>query len=173
MLERLIQNVTLSSDAQMSICLLQFITKLGYYFTLNNDEVCAALASDITQPSQLDACREICNSLNVCTNYRWAKSILHMLVMESEKLLQGPKVCAELLNAMLRCYLVCILPIPLPALNIHLQEFLTKFVAILLQSLAEHDNAEGVLKVYNADLTSLLHPVIILYNFLIADATIY
>lgn len=163
LLERLIQNVTLSSDAQMSICLLQFITKLGYYFTLSNNEVCDALASDMTQPSQLEVCQEICSSLNVCTNYRWAKNILQMLVMESEKLLQGPKVCAELLNAMLRCYLVCILPIPLPALNIHLQEFLPKFVAILLQSLAEHEKAEQILKVCTAGLTSLLLPVFIFY----------
>lgn len=148
MLQRLIENVTLCSDVKMSICLLQFITKLGYYFTLNSDEVCAALASDLTQHGQLEACQQICCSLNVCTNYRWAKSILQMLVMESEKLLQGPETCAQLLNAMLRCYLVCILPIPLPALNFHLREFHSKFVASLLQSLAQHREAERVVKVH-------------------------
>ncbi|KAH8409668.1 hypothetical protein KR222_001438, partial [Zaprionus bogoriensis] len=147
MLERLIQNVTLASNAQLSICLLQFITKLGYYFTLNSEELRDALAGDISQTSQLKACCNLCLALHASSNYRWAKSILQMLVLESEKLLQSAEICAQLLAAMQRCYLVCILPIPLPALKPHLREFLTKFVAVLLQSLAAHKKATPIVKV--------------------------
>jgi len=147
MLERLLHNVTLSSNAQLSICLLQFITQLGYYFAINRSEVKESLATDFSQPDQLAACREVCSSLNVATNYRWAKGILQMLVLESEKLLQGPDVCIQMLNAMQRCYLVHIVPIPLPALNAHLREFFTKFVAVLLQCLVVHDKTEPIIQV--------------------------
>ncbi|XP_034489186.1 uncharacterized protein LOC117792950 [Drosophila innubila] len=146
MLERLLHNVTLSSNAQLSICLLQFITQLGYYFAINRSEVKESLANDFSQPDQLAACREVCSSLNVATNYRWAKGILQMLVLESEKLLQGPDVCIQMLNAMQRCYLVHIVPIPLPALNAHLGKFFTKFVAVLLECLVVHDKTEPIIQ---------------------------
>ncbi|KAL7731308.1 hypothetical protein ACLKA6_014477 [Drosophila palustris] len=146
MLERLIHNVSLSSNAQLSICLLQFITQLGYYFSLNRSEVRDALANDFSHSHHMAACRDVCSSLNVSTNYRWAKGILQMLVLESEKLLQGPDVCIQMLNAMQRCYLVHIVPIPLPALNTHLREFLTKFVAVLLECLVVHNKAKPILQ---------------------------
>ncbi|EDW39173.1 GL13943 [Drosophila persimilis] len=123
-----------------------FITRLGYYFTINRGEIEAALATDLTRADQLDACQEVCSSINSSTSYRWAKSILQMLVLESEKLLQGPEVCAELLGQMQRCYLVCILPIPLQALHVHLPEFYTKFVAVLLECMVTHKMAPTVQK---------------------------
>ncbi|XP_033245179.1 uncharacterized protein LOC117187176 isoform X1 [Drosophila miranda] len=146
MLDGLLQNLTMSSRANNSICLLQFITRLGYYFTINRGEIEAALATDLTRADQLDACQEVCSSINSSTSYRWAKSILQMLVLESEKLLQGPEVCAELLGQMQRCYLVCILPIPLQALHVHLPEFYTKFVAVLLECMVTHKIAPTVQK---------------------------
>ncbi|XP_026834514.1 uncharacterized protein LOC6552502 isoform X1 [Drosophila erecta] len=113
MLNRLIQNVTMASSPKISICLLQFIIRLGYYFTINRSDVESALAVDISEPDMLAACRDQCLALNVSTSYRWAKAILQMLVLESDKLLQGVEVCTALLEQMLRCYLVCIMPIPL------------------------------------------------------------
>lgn len=146
MLERLIHNVTLSSNAQLSIRLLQIITQLGYYFAINRSEVKEVLSNDFSQSDQMAACQEVCSSLNVCTNYRWAKGILQMLVLESEKLLQSPDVCTQMLSAMQRCYLVHIVPIPLPALNVHLREFLTKFVAVLLECLVVHNKPKPIVQ---------------------------
>ncbi|XP_017058681.1 uncharacterized protein LOC108099586 [Drosophila ficusphila] len=146
MLDRLIQNVTMASSPKISICLLQFITRLGYYFTINRSDVEAALSADLSQPDKLAACREECLALNASTSYRWAKAILQMLVLESDKLLQGVEVCTELLQQMLRCYLVCILPIPLQALQPHLPEFYGKFVAVLMECLVTHKHAPSVLK---------------------------
>ncbi|XP_034663412.1 uncharacterized protein LOC117898267 [Drosophila subobscura] len=146
MLERLLQNVTMSSKAKNSICLLQFITRVGYYFTINRGDIEAALATDLTQADQLATCQDVCSSINSSTSYRWAKSILQMLVLESDKLLQGPDVCVELLGQMQRCYLVCILPIPLQALHVHLPEFYTKFVAVLLECMVTHKTAPSVKK---------------------------
>ncbi|XP_060648876.1 LOW QUALITY PROTEIN: uncharacterized protein LOC132786379 [Drosophila nasuta] len=146
MLERLIHNVTMASRPEMSISLLEFITQLGYYFTINRAEVKEVLSSDFSQPEQLAACREVCASINVCTNYRWAKAILQMLVLESEKLLRSVSVCTKLLLAMQRCYLVCIFPIPLQALNVHLREFLTKFVAVLLECIVVHEKAKPIVQ---------------------------
>ncbi|XP_046865223.1 uncharacterized protein LOC6649661 isoform X2 [Drosophila willistoni] len=139
MLDRLIHNVSISSHVTNSICLLRFITKLGYYFTINRNEIDSLLAMDLTQPDKMLFCREACNSLNACTSFRWSKRILQMLVLESDKLLQSVDACTKLLNEMLRCYLVCILPIPLQALHHHLPEFYTKFVAILLECLVVHE----------------------------------
>ncbi|SPP80167.1 uncharacterized protein LOC117583492 [Drosophila guanche] len=146
MLERLLQNVTMSSKANNSICLLQFITRVGYYFTINRRDIEAALATDLTQADKLAACQDVCSSINSSTSYRWAKSILQMLVLESDKLLQGPEVCVELLCQMQRCYLVCILPIPLQALHVHLSEFYTKFVAVLLECMVTHKTSQSVKK---------------------------
>ncbi|XP_016961475.1 uncharacterized protein LOC108032145 [Drosophila biarmipes] len=145
MLDRLIQNVTMASSPKISICLLKVITRLGYYFTINRSSVEAALATDISQPDKLAACREECLALNASTSFRWAKAILQMLVLESDKLLQGAEVCAELLEQMLRCYMVCILPIPLQALHPHLPEFYGKFVAVLMECLVTHERAPPVL----------------------------
>ncbi|EDV93780.1 uncharacterized protein LOC6563944 [Drosophila grimshawi] len=145
MLERLTLNVSLSSDVKMSICLLNFITNLGYYFTLNKEEIRLALSADFTQPNQITACLDVCSSLNVCTNYRWAKHILQMLQLESEKLLQNADSCAQLLVAMQRCFLVCILPIPLQVLHVHLPEFYAKFVAVLMECLVVHKKAHPIL----------------------------
>ncbi|KAH8278664.1 hypothetical protein KR018_006649 [Drosophila ironensis] len=145
MLERLIQNISMASSPKTSICLLQFIIRLGYYFTINRTDLEAAMAMELTDPKQLEICREVCLSLNASTSYRWAKPILQMLVLESEKLLQSADVCAKLLDQMLRCYLVCILPIPLEALHYHLTEFYAKFVAVLLECLTTHDRASSVL----------------------------
>uniref|UniRef100_A0A6P4F3T8 Uncharacterized protein LOC108046673 n=1 Tax=Drosophila rhopaloa TaxID=1041015 RepID=A0A6P4F3T8_DRORH len=145
MLDRLIQNVTMASSPKISVCLLQFITRLGYYFTINRSDVEAALATDLSQPDKLAACREECLALNASTSYRWAKAILQMLVLESDKLLQGVEVCTELLEQMLRCFLVCILPIPLQALHSHLPEFYGKFVAVLMECLVAHERAPSVL----------------------------
>ncbi|KQS39424.1 uncharacterized protein Dere_GG15752, isoform B [Drosophila erecta] len=146
MLNRLIQNVTMASSPKISICLLQFIIRLGYYFTINRSDVESALAVDISEPDMLAACRDQCLALNVSTSYRWAKAILQMLVLESDKLLQGVEVCTALLEQMLRCYLVCIMPIPLQALHHHLPEFYGKFVAILMECLVAHEKAPPVLK---------------------------
>ncbi|XP_039493578.1 uncharacterized protein LOC120453109 [Drosophila santomea] len=146
MLDRLIQNVTMASSPKISICLLQFIIRLGYYFTINRSDVETALAMDISEPNKLAACRDQCLALNVCTSYRWAKAILQMLVLESDKLLQGVEVCTALLEQMLRCYLVCIMPIPLQALHPHLPEFYGKFVAVLMECLVAHEKAPPVLK---------------------------
>ncbi|XP_017000307.2 uncharacterized protein [Drosophila takahashii] len=146
MLDRLIQNVTMASSPKISICLLQFITRLGFYFTINRSGVEAALATDISQSEKLAACREECLALNASTSFRWAKAILQMLVLESDKLLQGVEVCTELLEQMLKCYLVCILPIPLQALHPHLSEFYGKFVAVLMECLVTHERAPPVLK---------------------------
>ncbi|EDW68209.2 uncharacterized protein [Drosophila virilis] len=145
MLERLIQNVSLASSTEMSICLMQIITKLGYYFAINKDDIKSAIASDLTQPNQMVACLEVCASLNVCTNFRWAKSILHMLVLESEKLLRSAEACAQMLAAMQRCFLVCVLSIPLQALHMHLGEFYAKFVAVLLESIVVHERTQPIL----------------------------
>ncbi|XP_020811407.1 uncharacterized protein LOC110186545 [Drosophila serrata] len=147
MLDRLIHNVSMSSKPKVSICLLKFITRLGYYFTINRSAVEAALATDLSNPDNLAACRDECLSLNASTSYRWAKAILQMFVLESEKLLQGPEVCVELLEQMQRCYLVCIMPIPLEALHPHLPEFYGKFVAVLLESLMVHERAPAVVKI--------------------------
>ncbi|KAH8232429.1 hypothetical protein KR032_006420, partial [Drosophila birchii] len=147
MLDRLIHNVSLSSKPKVSICLLQFITRLGYYFTINRSAVEAALATDLNNPHNLAACRDECLSLNASTSYRWAKAILQMFVLESEKLLQGPDVCVELMEQMQRCYLVCIMPIPLEALHPHLPEFYGKFVAVLLECLMVHERAPAVKKI--------------------------
>ncbi|XP_043653412.1 uncharacterized protein LOC122620149 [Drosophila teissieri] len=146
MLDRLIQNVTMASSPKISICLLQFIIRLGYYFTINRSDVESALALDISEPDKLAACRDQCLALNVSTSYRWAKAILQMLVLESDKLLQGVEVCTALLEQMLRCYLVCIMPIPLQALHPHLPEFYGKFVAVLMECLVAHEKAPPVLK---------------------------
>ncbi|EDW96624.2 uncharacterized protein LOC6536328 [Drosophila yakuba] len=146
MLDRLIQNVTMASNPKISICLLQFIIRLGYYFTINRSDVETALAMDISEPDKLAACRDQCLALNVSTSYRWAKAILQMLVLESDKLLQGVEVCTALLEQMLRCYLVCIMPIPLQALHPHLPEFYGKFVAVLMECLVAHEKALPVLK---------------------------
>ncbi|XP_017078804.1 uncharacterized protein LOC108112916 isoform X2 [Drosophila eugracilis] len=123
-----------------------FVTRLGCYFTINRRDVEAALATDISQPDKLELCREECLSLNASTSYRWAKAILQMLVLESDKLLQGVEVCYELLGQMMRCYLVCILPIPLQALHPHLPEFYAKFVAVLMECLVAHERDPKVLK---------------------------
>ncbi|KAH8310673.1 hypothetical protein KR044_002487 [Drosophila immigrans] len=147
MLERLIHNVTMASSSQMSLNLLQFITELGFYFTINRREVKESLESDFSQPEKLAACCEVCASINVCSNYLWAKSLLQMFVLESEKLLQSVDVCSKLLSAMQRCYLVCIFPIPLQALNVHLREFLTKFVSVLLECLVVHEKAQPIVQV--------------------------
>ncbi|KAH8247826.1 hypothetical protein KR038_010478, partial [Drosophila bunnanda] len=147
MLDRLIHNVSMSSNPKVSICLLQFITQLGYYFTINRSAVKAALATDLNNPDNLAACRDECLSLNASTSYRWAKAILQMFVLESEKLLQGPDVCVELMEQMQRCYLVCIMPIPLEALHPHLPEFYGKFVAVLLECLIVHERAPAVVKI--------------------------
>ncbi|KAH8388574.1 hypothetical protein KR093_010264 [Drosophila rubida] len=157
MMERLIHNVTMASSADMSLILLQFITQLGYYFTINRAEVKAILNTDFSQPDQLIACCEICASINVCTNYRWAKSILQMLVLESEKLLQSVNVCSKLLLAMQRCYLVCIFPIPLQALNAHLKEFLIKFVAVLLECLVAHEKPKHIVQLIREFIEIILY----------------
>ncbi|EDW42918.1 uncharacterized protein LOC6607146 [Drosophila sechellia] len=146
MLERLIQNVTMASSPKVIICLLQYIIRLGYYFTINRSDVETALAMDICESDKLVACRDICLALNVSTSYRWAKAILQMLVLESSKLLQGVEVCTALLEQLLRCYLVCIMPIPLQALHPHLPEFYGKFVAVLMECLVAHEKAPPVLK---------------------------
>ncbi|KAH8293531.1 hypothetical protein KR054_001366, partial [Drosophila jambulina] len=147
MLDRLIHNVSMSSKPKLSICLMQFITRLGYYFTINRSAVEAALATDLSNPDNLAACRDECLSLNASTSYRWAKAILQMFVLESEKLLQGPEVCVELMEQMQRCYLVCIMPIPLEALHPHLPEFYGKFVAVLLECIMVHERAPAVVKI--------------------------
>ncbi|XP_017034201.1 uncharacterized protein [Drosophila kikkawai] len=147
MMDRLIHNVGMSSKPKVSICLLQFITRLGYYFTINRSAVEAALATDLSKPDNLAACLDECLSLNASTSYRWAKAILQMFVLESEKLLQGPEVCVELMEQMQRCYLVCIMPIPLEALSPHLPEFYGKFVAVLLECIMAHERTPAVVKI--------------------------
>ncbi|XP_030370085.1 uncharacterized protein LOC115620801 isoform X2 [Scaptodrosophila lebanonensis] len=138
MLERLLHIITLSSGAETSICLLPFITKLCYHFSINRNEIETKLADDLTQSEALTECREVCMALNSYTSYRWAKSILQMLVLETEKLLQGIEICCSMLLEMLRCYLVCILPIPLQVIRMHLHEFFYKFPSSLMESLAVH-----------------------------------
>lgn len=123
---------------------MHFITKLGYYFAINKNEITAALSSDLTKSNQLTECLQVCASLNVCTNYRWAKSILQMLVLESEKLLRSVDAATKLLVEMQRCFLVCVLPIPLQALHAHLQEFYAKFVAVLLEGLTVHQGNKQI-----------------------------
>ncbi|XP_023170986.2 uncharacterized protein LOC111599551 isoform X2 [Drosophila hydei] len=142
MLERLIQNVSLASSTEMSISLMHFITKLGYYFAINKNEIQAVLTADLTEPNRMTDCLEVCASLNVCTNYRWAKSILQMLVLASEKLLGSVDAAAQVLVEMQRCYLVCVLPIPLQALHIHLREFYAKFVAVLMECISVHKDSK-------------------------------
>ncbi|EDW15047.2 uncharacterized protein LOC6573518 [Drosophila mojavensis] len=144
MLERLIQNISLASSTEMSVSLMHFITKLGYYFAINKNEITAALTTDLTKSNQLTECLQVCASLNVCTNYRWAKSVLQMLVLESEKLLRSVDAATKLLVEMQRCFLVCVLPIPLQALHAHLQEFYVKFVAVLLEGVTVHQGNKQV-----------------------------
>ncbi|XP_068155601.1 uncharacterized protein [Drosophila tropicalis] len=163
MLERLIQNVTMTSHVTNSICLLRFITKLGYYFTINRNEIDSLLAMDLTQQDQMLACREVCSSLNACTSFRWSKRILQMLLLESDKLLQSVDACTKLLNQMVRCYLVCILPIPLHALHHHLPEFYTKFVAILLECLVVHER--------NISVAQSVHQFIEIFQFQLASSS--
>ncbi|KAH8341043.1 hypothetical protein KR067_002936 [Drosophila pandora] len=146
MLERLIRNVTMASSPKTSICMLKYIIRQGYYFTINRTDVEEALTANLADPIELAASRDVCLSLSASTSYRWAKAILAMFVLESEKLLQSPKVCVELLQQILRCYLVCILPIPVEALRYHLPEFYSKFVAVLMECLTIHERTPPVLK---------------------------
>ncbi|XP_011213481.3 uncharacterized protein LOC105233192 [Bactrocera dorsalis] len=157
LMEKAIKNVTMASNSQISLCNLQQVSKMAAYFAINQQEIEACCEAGLNIPSSIEHCRNICATNNSYTIFRWAKSILTMLNVESYKLMQEKEMSQKFLLEMHKCYLVCILPIDLQIIAPHLIPFLEKFTSVLMEVIITHKLDFEIIQIVKTILETFKH----------------
>lgn len=94
-METLIRNIALSPNSEISICLLKFLARLAVYFSSNRIELERMV---LQNGNELREYRILAAGNTGYNIYRWAKQILELFVLDSNKLMPSAKICELLLQ---------------------------------------------------------------------------